>query len=289
MVKSMLVPLGVMALVSPTRGFISTVRQASRSVVQPVCVECHRRQSATLLGSTLTVDRGPPEVEKYDRKTTPTHAVLEVIQEEPQSFTYDDDSPTVVWTARKAAKKKIQEGERSLLAYLALPPSQYSLLNPKQIKRISESEFRCEPGSLNFFGNNVSPILYMSVKVQDETSTVDISLNRVELEGPPAICSANNSFTCECSNIVTCSEPDRSGKRMLFSEVNLRIEVQVPKETWIPLPVLRRTGTFIMQRSFDLMVPQFLNYLAKDYKTWSQGDNTRVAVESSDTNIFSSV
>lgn len=35
------------------------------------------------------------------------------------------------------------EGTRKLKDYLALPPTEYSLLDPKMITRLSEETFRC--------------------------------------------------------------------------------------------------------------------------------------------------
>jgi hypothetical protein len=38
------------------------------------------------------------------------------------------------------------------------------------------------------------------------------------------------------------------------------------------------TGSFVLQRGFDLFVPQFVGYLARDYKRWSTGDDVRAPV-----------
>jgi Protein of unknown function (DUF1997) len=157
-------------------------------------------------------------------------------------FSYAENPPTVVWQAAARSKKRVKEGGRSLLAYLSLPPSQYSVLDARQIERISIDEFRCCPGALNFFGHHVSPVLYLRVRVDKGAGRVSIDCTGVELEGSPAIRSASNSFTCECTNIVSSGPLEPSGKRMLQSEVDLRIEVKIPRENWIPLRVLRSTG-----------------------------------------------
>ncbi|KAG5180522.1 hypothetical protein JKP88DRAFT_263944 [Tribonema minus] len=176
------------------------------------------------------------------------------------------------------SKKRVREGTRGLLAYLSLPPTQYSVLDPRQIKRVGADTFKCEPGTLNFFGNAVSPVLLLQVRVEEGRGRVEIHVVSVELEGSPAIRSASDSFTCECATVVTCGDPERGGRRALRSSVSLRIEVAVPRENWLPLGALTRGGTFILQRCMDLFLPQFVRYLARDYARWAEGDDARAPV-----------
>ena len=43
----------------------------------------------------------------------------------------------------------------------------------------------------------------------------------------------------------------------------------------VPLGAIERTGSGVMQRVLDSMVPRFLRQLAADYALWAAGDDSR--------------
>jgi hypothetical protein len=43
----------------------------------------------------------------------------------------------------------------------------------------------------------------------------------------------------------------------------------------VPLGTVERTGSAVMQRVLDSMVPRFLRQLAGDYALWAAGDESR--------------
>ena len=43
----------------------------------------------------------------------------------------------------------------------------------------------------------------------------------------------------------------------------------------VPLGAVERTGSGVMQRVLDSMVPRFLRQLAADYALWAAGDDSR--------------
>merc|ERR1719387_984055 len=67
----------------------------------------------------------------------------------------------VRFLAERFGEAPVKEGLRSLKDYLALPPSEYSVLDPECVTRIGEDAFRCEISGLNFFGVRMIPILYV--------------------------------------------------------------------------------------------------------------------------------
>ncbi|CAM9223736.1 unnamed protein product [Chrysoparadoxa australica] len=219
------------------------------------------------------------------KAASPLDAASEAVREERRKgFTYDPKTPLVKWRASKESAKRVTPGERSLERYVRLPPSEYSLLNPDTIERLNDEEFRCEPGRLNFFGTVVNPILYLRVDVDESVGGAKISLTKVELEGSEVVTSANGTFTCECSNIVSCADAPASKRgeatKSLTNSVEISVDLQVPNETFISPRVLQHGGSFVLQRMLDLAVPQFVRWLAKDYKKWSAGDDSRSAVAS---------
>lgn len=62
---------------------------------------------------------------------------------------------------------------------MALPASQYSVLDAKRIDRIDDSTFRCYVDSLHFFGLVVEPVLTVAVSVGDKGPTVKLLGTRV--------------------------------------------------------------------------------------------------------------
>ncbi|CAN0410614.1 unnamed protein product, partial [Laminaria digitata] len=86
------------------------------------------------------------------------------------------------------------EGGRKLSDYLALPPTEYSLLDPKMITRLTEDTFSMDCGTLNIVGTKVNPVLFVRVEVKPEQSQANIMVERVELGGSEAVRSAGGTF-----------------------------------------------------------------------------------------------
>jgi hypothetical protein len=58
--------------------------------------------------------------------------------------------------------------------YMALPASQYSVLDAQKIERLDDDSFRCYVGGLKFFGLRVEPVLTVSVFVGIKGPTVKL-------------------------------------------------------------------------------------------------------------------
>lgn len=57
---------------------------------------------------------------------------------------------------------------------MALPASQYSVLDAQKIERLDDNTFRCYVGGLKFFGVRVEPVLTVSVIVGEKGPTVKL-------------------------------------------------------------------------------------------------------------------
>eukprot|EP00884_Botryococcus_braunii_P017476 jgi/Botrbrau1/4411/Bobra.0348s0004.1 len=178
-----------------------------------------------------------------------------------------------VFQASKSATQSVQPGVRPLAEYMALPASQYSVLDAKKIERLDDNTFRCHVGGLHFFNFIVEPVLTVSVVVGERGPTV--KLLETKLEGSPSVEAANDKFGATMTNVVQW-DTSADGGLELRSDTDIQVSLEVP--SWfriIPLPALEGTGSRVMQGVLNTMVPRFLKQLSLDYHLWASGDNSR--------------
>ena len=65
---------------------------------------------------------------------------------------------------------------------MALPASQYSVLDAQKIERLDDSTFQCHVGRVGFLGWGVEPVLTVSVIVEPEGPTVKLLDTKVCLD-----------------------------------------------------------------------------------------------------------
>jgi len=68
---------------------------------------------------------------------------------------------------------------------MALPASQYSVLDAQKIERLDDDSFRCYVGGLKFFGLKLEPVLTVSVVVGSRGPTVNLLSTVVPPPPPP--------------------------------------------------------------------------------------------------------
>eukprot|EP00878_Enallax_costatus_P004107 GHUV01004335.1.p1 GENE.GHUV01004335.1~~GHUV01004335.1.p1 ORF type:complete len:254 (+),score=29.94 GHUV01004335.1:376-1137(+) len=181
------------------------------------------------------------------------------------------------FTARKHQLKAVQEQQRALAAYMALPASQYSVLDARKIDRINDSTFRCYVGRLGFFGFSVEPVITVSVVVEEKGCT--IKLLSAKLQGSRMVEEVNNKFTAQMTNVVRWSPTEDPSVKQISSDTSIEVAVQVPGWAGVlPTPSMEAAGSRVMQTTLNLMVPRFLEQLTKDYQLWAAGDESRKPV-----------
>lgn len=79
-----------------------------------------------------------------------------------------------VFAASKQQSQPVQEQQRPLAEYMALPASQYSVLDARKIERVDDTTFRCYVGGLNFLNFSVEPVITVSVTVEDKGCTIKL-------------------------------------------------------------------------------------------------------------------
>ena len=82
--------------------------------------------------------------------------------------------------------------------YMALPASQYSVLDGRKIERIDDDTFRCFVGEVRMFQWSAEPVLTLSVVVEPELGGCTIKLLSCEVR-------AGWAGTSPCSKWLLCS------------------------------------------------------------------------------------
>ena len=174
---------------------------------------------------------------------------------------------------------------------MALPVSQYSVLDAQRIERLGDDTFRCYVDGFKFLTLRVEPVVDVSVSVGPRGPTV--TLLGVRLAGSPRAESVNDKFAVTMVNAVrweegsggggggaggsasvgspSSSSPSPSARR-ITSDASIALALDVP--AWaglLPIPALEAAGGRVMQRVLDAMVPRFLSQLAADYGAWAAG------------------
>lgn len=102
-------------------------------------------------------------------------------------------SSKVRFVARRSESSKVQQLQRPLADYMALPASQYSVLDAQRIERVDENTFRCYVYRIKFFTFEVCPVLV--VRVEEEPYGCCIRLLSCKLEGSPLVEAQNDRFS----------------------------------------------------------------------------------------------
>jgi len=181
------------------------------------------------------------------------------------------------------ASHPIIESSRPLEEYMALPASQYSVLDAKRIERLDDPDtFKCYVGGVHFFSFHVEPVITVSVTVRERGPIV--KLLSTELTGSKTALEANEKFTATMVNAVHWRETDNgsgsgSGSgREIVSDVEICVTLDVPRWFVVPTRAIEKSGSAVLKRLLKLAVPRFLAQLDADYQIWADGDESRKPV-----------
>ena len=188
---------------------------------------------------------------------------------------------------------------------MALPVSQYSVLDARRIERLGENRFRCFVDGVRLFSFRVEPVVDVEVDVSPDGRGPTVRLLGARLEGSRAAVAASDAFEVTMANAVRwmtgeekrekmggaaagaagagagaagagaagagAKEQDEGSLLHLTSATEIELRIEVP--SWfrlVPLPAVERAGSRVMQRVLDVAVPRFLDQLARDYGLWSE-------------------
>lgn len=176
--------------------------------------------------------------------------------------------------ATKQAVQVVRElDSRSLAEYMALPASQYSVLDARKIERVDDTTFRCYVGQLNFLGFSVEPVITVSVTVEPRGCT--IRLLSCRLQGSRIVEDINSKFAAQMTNSVSWAPTEDPGTKQISSDTTIEVDVEVPGWFILPTPAVEAAGSGVMAATLKAMVPRFLAQLEKDYALWASGDESR--------------
>ncbi|KAG0491569.1 hypothetical protein HPP92_004614 [Vanilla planifolia] len=180
--------------------------------------------------------------------------------------------------ARRSESATVQQLQRPLSEYMALPASQYSVLDAQRIERVDDNTFRCYVYRIKFFSFEVCPVLVVRVEV--EPYGCCIRLLSCKLEGSPLVESQNDKFSASMVNKVSYnSSLQNSQTQQLTTDTTIEVTIEVPfLFRAIPVETIESTGAQVLDQLLRVMLPRFLNQLVKDYKSWASGDNSRRAL-----------
>ncbi|KAG2435523.1 hypothetical protein HYH02_011817 [Chlamydomonas schloesseri] len=187
---------------------------------------------------------------------------------------------------------------------MALPASQYSVLDARRIERVDDTTFKCYVGQLKFFSWSVEPVISVSVTVEEGGCT--IRLLGCKLQGSSFVEDINNKFSATMTNVVRYRDyvPDSDSgsdseetdgaeeaatgqqqqqpavaRKEIVSDTTIQVCLEVP--TWssfLPVASIESVGSGVMQNVLNVMVPRFLAQLQTDYALWAAGDESRKPV-----------
>ena len=186
-----------------------------------------------------------------------------------------DPERVVSFSARSDSSHRLRERARPLAEYMALPASQYSVLDARRVERLDADTFVCYVGALRFFQFSVEPVLTLRVDVVE--GGCEICLLSCRIQGSRFVEQQNSKFSTTMKNSVRWRdiEGDDAHKE-LVSNIELNQELEVPR--WLPKAAVKYTGARLLQGILNAMVPSFLKQLEDDYTAWSDGDDSRQAL-----------
>lgn len=187
-------------------------------------------------------------------------------------------APRAKFLAKRVETYELEEVERPLAEYMALPASQYSVLDAERIERVDDTMFRCYAHKFKFFNFEVGPVLL--VRVEALADGCCIRLLSCTLEGSPIVVAQNQKFSASMVNRVSWrSVSEASTSRQLISDTTLEVTVDIPFPfRAIPVSAIEGSGNKVMGGILKVMLPRFLAQLGKDYYAWASGDISRKPV-----------
>jgi len=185
-------------------------------------------------------------------------------------------------------------GTTSLSAYMHLPPTHYSALDPELIESLGGNKFRLHVPRLKLFSLWVEPTVDISVS---SASSIDprvlLTSESCHIVGSELIqkLHLDNRFILNFSTELTWKGAELSKEsipsasittnKMPESQINANLELEVlteviPPFQLLPRSVLEGTCNTVLRRLMKSLLPKFLQKLANDYTKWATDADYRL-------------
>ncbi|KAH7621911.1 hypothetical protein NADE_004505 [Nannochloris sp. 'desiccata'] len=185
-------------------------------------------------------------------------------------------------------------GAASLSAYMHLPPSHYSALDPDLIESLGGNKFRLRVPRLKLFSLWVEPTVDISVSSASSTDPrVLLTSESCHIVGSELIqkMQLDQRFILKFSTELTWKAAALSTKsthptvittnKLSESQINANLELEVlteviPPFQLLPRSVLEGTCNAVLRSLMKTLLPKFLHKLANDYTKWATDADYRL-------------
>jgi hypothetical protein len=174
----------------------------------------------------------------------------------------------VQWQSATSATCPVStEDDELLREYLALPTSEYSLLDEKFVEKISDDTFVVRVPLNDVIGVDLTPAISIVATPHRRDGKVTFVGTEATL-GSPAL---DELFKLKVVAVL------KGRKTSLQARVNVMMALSVPPRLRvIPNPLLGYAGRLITKSVLMATVPNFSSLLVSDYEKWVSEDKRRV-------------
>ncbi len=180
----------------------------------------------------------------------------------------------VQWQSSTSARVPVSTEDDGLLReYLALPTTQYSLLDEKFVEQLSDDTFVVRVPLDEIIGVELTPAISIVATPHGRDGKVTFVGTEATLGSP----SLDELFTLKVVAVL------KGQGASLQARVNVTMALSVPPRLRaIPNPLLGYAGRLITKSILMATVPNFSNLLVSDFEQWARGKAVDVPEASKD-------
>lgn len=178
-----------------------------------------------------------------------------------------DQGRWVQWQSSTSARVPVSTEDDGLLReYLALPTTQYSLLDEKFVEKVSEDTFVVRVPLSEIIGVDLTPAISIVATPHGRDGKVTFVGTEATLGSP----SLDDMFTLKVVAVL------KGQGASIQARVNVTMALSVPPRLRaIPNPLLGYAGRLITKSILMATVPNFSSLLVSDYEKWASNDERR--------------
>uniref|UniRef100_A0A0G4IAI8 Uncharacterized protein n=1 Tax=Chromera velia CCMP2878 TaxID=1169474 RepID=A0A0G4IAI8_9ALVE len=204
----------------------------------------------------------------------------------------------ITFHAIRTASIEVEEKNRTLTDYLSLPPTDYSILSEGSIERLNDTHFQYKLDPQKFFNVQVGSTLITEVVVDPSVPSSLIQVKDFSMDIRPLASRPSGKLLRELQEVVRSTNVNsygltkginlqerragaghgREAPPMIETKMEIKVSAKVPKRTLVPARIVEATGSFVLQRILNIILPRFLKQLRADFDRWSAGSADRSAL-----------
>jgi hypothetical protein len=176
----------------------------------------------------------------------------------------------ISWRASSAGSTYFNCNSRDFLAFLNQPNLSF-LGKSTNLYATSPTEFQCLLPSINFFSNEISPLLFYEVSksIDEKNVSIEMKVVKTSILGGPLAKKINDIFQLSSTSRINAFIVDEN-KCKIESIVNLQIQINLMKSNIkLPRSIVENSGNYILQNCLNLAVPKSLRDLQKQYNIYT--------------------